>query len=74
MANMKKPLTILTEEKRTFQSIPEMEAAFQTLKRSSVLPLFLLTRSQERGSSLTQTRVTSGLEKWSPKYRRDRIK
>jgi hypothetical protein len=37
-----------------------------------VLPLFLLTPSQERGSSWTQTPVTSGLEECSPKYRTDR--
>jgi hypothetical protein len=32
MANIKKPLVILTQGKQAFQSTPEVEAAFQTLK------------------------------------------
>jgi hypothetical protein len=39
--------------------------------RQSVLLLILLTRRQERGSSLTQKRVTSGLEECCPKCRKD---
>jgi hypothetical protein len=42
--------------------MPEVEATFQTSRRHSVPPIFLLTCSQEKGSSLTQTQVTSGLE------------
>jgi hypothetical protein len=52
-ANVLKPVTKLTEEKQAIQWTPEVEAAFQTLKEALCLPLFLLTRSQERGSSLT---------------------
>jgi hypothetical protein len=37
-----------------------------------VMYLFLLTLSQERGSSWTQAPVTLGLEECSPKYRMDR--
>jgi hypothetical protein len=41
-------------------------------RKSSVLLLFLLTRSQERGSSLTQMQVMSRLEGCCPKYGTDR--
>jgi hypothetical protein len=56
-ANIAKPATKLTERRQAFQWTPEVEAASETLKKASVLPLFLLTRSQVRGSSLTQARV-----------------
>jgi hypothetical protein len=48
LANIAKPLTKLTKEKQA-------QAAYQTLNKGDPLycPLFLLTRSQERGSSLT---------------------
>jgi hypothetical protein len=71
-ANVAKPLTKLTEEKQAFQWTPEVEAAFQALKETLFIVLFLPTHSQERGSLLTQTRVMSGLEDCCPKYRTDR--
>jgi hypothetical protein len=53
-ANNAKPLTKLTEEKQAFLWTPEVRLPSKCLSRSSVLPLFLLTHSQERGSLLTQ--------------------
>jgi hypothetical protein len=72
LANIAKPLTKFTEEKQAFQWTPQVEAAFQTIKRSLHSPLFLTTRSQVTDSSLTQTRVTSGIEECLPRYRTDR--
>jgi hypothetical protein len=56
-----KPLTNLTEENQAFQWTMEAEATFYTPKEAVELPLFWLTSSHERGSSLRQTRGALGL-------------
>jgi hypothetical protein len=68
-ANTAKPLTKFQEKKEAFQWTPEVTTSFQTLKEASSTALSLLTTKQEKGSPLTQTRVTSGSEESGHKYR-----
>jgi hypothetical protein len=71
-ANAAKPLTKLTAQKQSFQWTPEVEAAFQMLKAALCAAAILACPHQERGSSWTQTPVTSGFEECYPKYGTDR--
>jgi hypothetical protein len=59
-ANTAKQLTKFTEENQPFDWTPEAEAAFETLTGALCTALFLHTQSQQGGSSLRQTQVTSG--------------
>jgi hypothetical protein len=61
-ANVAKLLTKLTEKKQAFQSTPALEASSKQQRRPSALPLFLLSRSQQRGLLLTQMRIMLKLE------------
>jgi hypothetical protein len=70
--NIAKPLTKLTEQKHPSNGLQRRKPFSKRSKEPCVLPLFLLTPSQERGWSWTQTPVTSGLEECSPKYRTGR--
>jgi hypothetical protein len=49
-----KPLAKLTEKKQAFHWIPEVNPPSELY---TVQPLFLLTRGQEKGASLTQARI-----------------
>jgi hypothetical protein len=55
--NISKQQTQLIKEKQAFQRAPEMED-FKHYRRPSEPPIFVITRSQEKDSSLIQTRVT----------------
>jgi hypothetical protein len=68
-ADIAKPLTKVTEEKRAFEWSAETETAFQALKETLCTALLLGYPDQGRSSSSTPTPATFGFVVYCPKFK-----